>query len=250
MLAATLVAASPGAVRGTLAQVAVDGTPDGGSEATAPTGPQGGPLVGETVVTASRAPRLRTEVPADVTVLERTDLEQSASPLLDDVLRKIPDVGTFRRSSSRVADPSSQGLNLRGVGPSAVSRALVLVDGLPLNDPFGGWVYWQSVPGLSIGSVEIVPGGSSVLYGTTALGGVINVRSRPLDVAGAEADVGGHAGLLASLACPCPLAGQVEADIDQPGGRQNPNVAPGCRADGEGHALAPYPLRSEPAFLP
>ena len=191
MLAATLVAASPGAVRGTLAQVAVDGTPDGGSEATAPTGPQGGPLVGETVVTASRAPRLRTEVPADVTVLERTDLEQSASPLLDDVLRKIPDVGTFRRSSSRVADPSSQGLNLRGVGPSAVSRALVLVDGLPLNDPFGGWVYWQSVPGLSIGSVEIVPGGSSVLYGTTALGGVVNIRSRPLDVPGVEADVFG-----------------------------------------------------------
>ena len=130
-------------------------------------------------------------MPADVTVLDRADLEQSASPLLDDVLRRVPDVGTFRRSSSRVADPSSQGLNLRGVGPSAVSRALVLVDGLPLNDPFGGWVYWQSVPGLSIGSVEIVPGGSSVLYGTSALGGVVNMRSRPLDVPSAEADVFG-----------------------------------------------------------
>ena len=90
-----------------------------------------------------------------------------------------------------MANPSSQGLNLRGVGPSAVSRALVLVDGLPLNDPFGGWVYWQSVPGLSVGTVEIVPGGSSVLYGTSALGGVVNVRSRPLDVAGVEADVFG-----------------------------------------------------------
>jgi outer membrane receptor protein involved in Fe transport len=143
------------------------------------------------VVTASRAPRLRSEVPADVTVLDRTDLEQSASPLLDDILRRVPDVGTFRRSSSRVADPSSQGLNLRGVGPSGVSRALVLVDGLPLNDPFGGWVYWQSVPGLSIGSVEIVPGGTSALYGTAALGGVINVRSRPLDPASVEADVFG-----------------------------------------------------------
>ena len=149
------------------------------------------PLAGETVVTASRAPRLRSEVPADVTVLDRTDLEQSASPMLDDVLRKVPDVGTFRRSSSRVADPSSQGLNLRGVGPSGVSRALVLVDGLPLTDPFGGWVYWQSVPGLSIGTVEIVPGGTSALYGTAALGGVINVRSRPLDPAGVDADVFG-----------------------------------------------------------
>src|SRR5215813_15159956 len=125
-LAATLVVASPGEVG--------PEQPDGGvSEA---------PLVGETIVTASRAPRPRAEVPADVTVLGRADLEQSASPLLDDILRRVPDVGTFRRSSSRVADPSSQGLNLRGVGPSGVSRALVLVDGLPLNDPFGGWVYW------------------------------------------------------------------------------------------------------------
>jgi vitamin B12 transporter len=56
------------------------------------------PLVGETVVTASRSPRRRSEVPADVTVLDRADLEQSASPFLDDVLRRVPDVGTFRRS--------------------------------------------------------------------------------------------------------------------------------------------------------
>jgi len=210
VLAATLVVASPeGAREEMLAQLTLDGgTRDGSASAAAgddlgPTTPDGGvsssgdagtpeaPLVGETVVTASRAPRLRSEVPADVTVLDRADLEQSASPLLDDVLRRVPDVGTFRRSSSRVADPSSQGLNLRGVGPSAVSRALVLVDGLPLNDPFGGWVYWQSVPGLSIGSVEIVPGGSSVLYGTSALGGVVNIRSRPLDVPSVEADVFG-----------------------------------------------------------
>jgi outer membrane receptor protein involved in Fe transport len=210
VLAATLVVASPeGAREEMLAQLTLDGgTRDGSASAAAgddlgPTTPNGGvsssgdagtpeaTLVGETVVTASRAPRLRSEVPADVTVLDRADLEQSASPLLDDVLRRVPDVGTFRRSSSRVADPSSQGLNLRGVGPSAVSRALVLVDGLPLNDPFGGWVYWQSVPGLSIGSVEIVPGGSSVLYGTSALGGVVNIRSRPLDVPSVEADVFG-----------------------------------------------------------
>jgi outer membrane receptor protein involved in Fe transport len=216
-LAATFVVASPADVRAALLAETVVGGPtdgpdalpdagvagegardaaesaDGGAPvaAAADAGPTNAPLVGETVVTASRAPRLRSEVPADVTVLDRADLEESASPLLDDVLRHLPDVATFRRSSSRVADPSSQGLNLRGVGPSAVSRALVLVDGLPLNDPFGGWVYWQSVPGLSIGSIEIVPGGSSVLYGTSALGGVVNIRSRPLDVPGAEADVFG-----------------------------------------------------------
>jgi len=198
-LAATVVVVSPdadatsevldGGVTGE--EPAAPAGADGGAPIAASASSREGPLVGETVVTASRAPRLRSEVPADVIVLDRADLEQSSSPLLDDVLRKVPDVGTFRRSSSRVADPSSQGLNLRGVGPSAVSRALVLVDGLPLNDPFGGWVYWQSVPGTSIGSVEIVPGGSSVLYGTSALGGVVNVRSRPLDVPSVEADVFG-----------------------------------------------------------
>lgn len=170
------------------AVLAVD--PDGGG-ADAGTAEPMAPLGGETVVTASRSPRLRSEVPADVTVLDRQDLEQSASPLLDDLLRRLPAVGTFRRSSSRVADPSSQGLNLRGVGPSGVSRALVLLDGLPLNDAFGGWVYWQSVPGLAIGTVEIVPGGTSALYGTTALGGVINLRTRPLDLPGVEAEVFG-----------------------------------------------------------
>ena len=176
-----------------LAVAFVAASPDPGGDARGGVdgGVGDGPLAGETVVTASRAPRPRNEVPADVTVLDRTDLEQSASPLLDDVLRRVPDVGTFRRSSSRVADPSSQGLNLRGVGPSAVSRALVLVDGIPLNDPFGGWVFWQSVPGLSIGTIEIVPGGTSALYGTAALGGVINMRSRPLDLPAVEADVFG-----------------------------------------------------------
>ncbi|HUM11444.1 MAG TPA: TonB-dependent receptor [Myxococcaceae bacterium] len=193
-LAAALVAASPGPADAGVAgsgdaTAAGDGGISGGDRSTGATATSEAPLVGETVVTASRAPRPRSEVPADVTVLDRTDLEQSASPLLDDVLRRVPDVGTFRRSSSRVADPSSQGLNLRGVGPSAVSRALVLVDGLPLNEGFGGWVYWQSLPGLSIGTVEIVPGGTSALYGSAALGGVVNVRSRPLDTAGVEADV-------------------------------------------------------------
>ena len=212
VLAATLVVASPEGAREEMhAQLTLDGgtgAPDGSvsaaagddlgpttpaeeSRASGDAGTPEAPLVGETVVTASRAPRLRSEVPADVTVLDRADLEQSASPLLDDVLRRVPDVGTFRRSSSRVADPSSQGLNLRGVGPSAVSRALVLVDGLPLNDPFGGWVYWQSVPGLSIGFGGDCSRRQLGALRDPALGGVVNIRSRPLDVPSVEADVFG-----------------------------------------------------------
>ena len=65
---------------------------------------------------------------------------------LDDFLRRVPGFTLFRRTSSLVAHPTAQGVSLRGVGPSGASRSLVLADGIPLNDPFGGWVYWSRVP--------------------------------------------------------------------------------------------------------
>ena len=71
-------------------------------------------------------------------------------------------------------------MSLRGIGPSGVSRTLVLIDGVPFNDPFGGWVYWTRVPLESVDRIEVVDGSSSSLYGNYAMGGVINiVTSRP-----------------------------------------------------------------------
>ena len=67
---------------------------------------------------------------------------------------------------------------MRGLGASGASRALVLADGIPLNDPFGGWIYWARVPQTSLDQVQIVPGGVSALYGNDALGGVINLETR------------------------------------------------------------------------
>ena len=65
--------------------------------------------------------------------------------VLDDFLRQIPGLNTFRRSSSLVTapaqDPEARGVSLRGIGPGGASRALVLVDGIPVNDGFGGWLY-------------------------------------------------------------------------------------------------------------
>jgi iron complex outermembrane receptor protein len=139
------------------------------------------PVAGEViVVTGLRLPRPLHDVPAAVTVIDREQLERSPSTLADEIVRSVPDVGTFRRSSSAIADPTSQGLNLRGVGPSGVSRALVLRDGLPVNDPFGGWVYWRALSPLGIERVEIVPSGASALFGNFALGGVLQVISRPI----------------------------------------------------------------------
>src|SRR5262249_59508076 len=82
------------------------------------------------------------------------------------------------RSGSRTANPTSQGVSLRGVGASGASRALVITDGIPLNDPFGGWIYWDLIPRESIARVEVLQGAASSLYGTDALGGVINIVGR------------------------------------------------------------------------
>jgi outer membrane receptor protein involved in Fe transport len=71
-------------------------------------------------------------------------------------------------------------VNLRGIGPSGVSRSLVLLDGVPVNDPYGGWVYWRGLSRLDAERIEVVPGGGSALYGNYALGGVTQVFSRPI----------------------------------------------------------------------
>jgi outer membrane receptor protein involved in Fe transport len=130
------------------------------------------------VVSASRIEQLLKDAPTHVTIITREDIEQSPARTLDDLLRQIPGFSLFRRSSSLVTHPTAQGVSLRGIGPSGVSRTLVLLDGIPLNDPFGGWVYWSKVPLEGIERIEVVRGGGSGLYGSYALGGIINIITR------------------------------------------------------------------------
>jgi outer membrane receptor protein involved in Fe transport len=130
-------------------------------------------------VTATRTETRVADTPASVVVLSRETLQKTASPAIDDALRQVAGFTLFRRSGSRVANPTAQGVTLRGVGASGASRALVLDDGVPLNDPFGGWVYWGRVPRLSLERAEVLRGGASDLYGSSAMGGVVQfVRSR------------------------------------------------------------------------
>jgi outer membrane receptor protein involved in Fe transport len=106
-------------------------------------------------------------------------IDYSGSLVVDDVLRQVPGFSTYRRSSSLFANPTSQGVSLRGVGASATSRSTVLLDGVPLNDPFGGWVYWARVPRAAIESMDVANGAASDLYHGGALGGVVNLQTRP-----------------------------------------------------------------------
>ena len=130
------------------------------------------------VVTPSRLEQQAGEAPASVTVISADDVRSAPYVTLDDLLRQIPSFSLFRRSSSLLGHPTTQGVSLRGVGPSGASRALVLVNGIPVNDPFGGWVPWSRVPLLSIDQIEVVRGGGSALWGHGALAGVINVITR------------------------------------------------------------------------
>jgi outer membrane receptor protein involved in Fe transport len=136
----------------------------------------------ETVtVTPARGEQRTGDVPASVSVLTRQEIKQSPAVVADDVLRQIPTFSLFRRTSSLSSHPTSQGVSLRGIGPSGVSRTLVLLDGVPFNDPFGGWVYWTRVPLESLDRVEVVDSSSSSLYGNYAMGGVINLVTGPAE---------------------------------------------------------------------
>ena len=128
----------------------------------------------ELTVTASRHPEGIGQTPASITVLSAAELDLSPSLTIDDTLRRVPGFTLFRRTGSRGANPTAQGASLRGVGGSGASRAAVLEDGLLLNDPFGGWVYWSRVPRVAVDRVEILRGGASDLYGSGALAGVVH----------------------------------------------------------------------------
>lgn len=137
------------------------------------------PSYGDTVVvTATRQPERVEDAAAPVTVLEREVLVHSAALVLDETLRQVPGFSLFRRDSSLSAHPTAQGVSLRGIGPSGTSRSLVLFDGLPLTDPVGGWVVWNRIPGSALASVEVVPGAASALYGSTSLGGTVQLLPR------------------------------------------------------------------------
>jgi outer membrane cobalamin receptor len=136
------------------------------------------PRVDPVIVTPGRIQQHAGEAPASVTVIGGEDVHRSPSQTVDDLLRQVPSFSLFRRSSSLVTHPTAQGVSLRGVGPSGASRALVLVDGVPVNDPFGGWVPWSRIPMLSIDQIEVVRGGGSAVWGSGALGGVIHVITR------------------------------------------------------------------------
>ena len=133
------------------------------------------PLKTSITVTA----KIDAEVPGVVSTLDTADIESRPGVNLDDRLRDVPGFSLFRRGSSLATHPTVQGISLRGLASSGTSRTLVLMDGLPANDPFGGWVYWSRFNPDTLDHIEISRGASTSVYGDRAMGGAISLFTPP-----------------------------------------------------------------------
>jgi outer membrane cobalamin receptor len=126
------------------------------------------------VVTATRSERKLAEVPASVSVIGAQTIRDTPAQALDDILRRSPSVDLPNATSYQV-HPTANNISMRGLGGI---RALVLLDGVPINDPFFGYLQWSRVPLELVDQVEIVRGGGAPLWGNYAMGGVINIRTK------------------------------------------------------------------------
>src|SRR5258708_36028867 len=142
------------------------------------------------VVRAARLPPAAGDAAFSIIRIEPRAL--ASNERLDVALATAPGFSLYRRTSSPGANPTTQGVSLRGIAGSGASRALVTLDGVPQNDPFGGWVIWAGLPSEIIGGADIVRGGGAGAYGAGALPGVIGLRSRT----GLGPTANGRAGVL------------------------------------------------------
>ena len=125
------------------------------------------------------------------TVLSAESIEKLPAVTMDEAFRVVSGLSLFRRSSSRASNPTTHGVTMRGLSASGSSRGLVLLDGVPLNDGFGGWVTWTRLPVLATSSVSLDRGAEGATFGSDALGGVIDMTTRSGDKPLAAASVTG-----------------------------------------------------------
>jgi outer membrane cobalamin receptor len=126
------------------------------------------------VVTATRSERHLGEVPESVSVINAQTIADTPAQALDDILRRAPSIDLPNATSYQI-HPTANNISMRGLGGI---RALVLLDGVPINDPFFGYLQWSRVPLELIDRVEVVRGGGATLWGNYAMGGVINILTR------------------------------------------------------------------------
>jgi len=129
------------------------------------------------VVTGKALPDARAERNYHTDVLGERELADAPAHELDSILSRVPGLQLFRRSDSTSGHPTSQGVTLRALGGNAASRALLILDGVPQSDPFGGWVNWPAYDPAGLEQVKVLRGGGGVSHGSGALAGTIELTS-------------------------------------------------------------------------
>jgi outer membrane receptor protein involved in Fe transport len=142
------------------------------------------------IVTGKALPEPKAERVYTVERIGRRQIDQAPSHEIDQLLKDVPGVQLFRRSDARSGHPTSQGVTLRALGGNASSRALLVLDGVPQSDPFGGWVNWPAYDAAGLSQIRVVRGGGSVANGPGALAGTIEMVSRADMGASGEVDAG------------------------------------------------------------
>ena len=132
----------------------------------------------------------------------REEILEASPRSIDEMLATEPAFSLYRRQSAIFGNPTSAGVSLRNTGATAASRSLVLLDGIPQNDPFGGWVNWARYDALTLDSARIVSSAPALLWGNQAPAGVIQLNgASPFDERHSFKLAGGsHGGMGASTA--------------------------------------------------
>lgn len=109
--------------------------------------------------------------------IDREAIVSTGSGRLEDVLSNVAGFQQFRRSDSRSSNPTAQGVTLRALAGNATSRALVLLDGVPIADPFFGYIPLSSISSDTLSNIRVTRGGGSGPFGAGALAGTIELES-------------------------------------------------------------------------
>jgi vitamin B12 transporter len=141
------------------------------------------------VVNAARLPTSPADAAFSIVTIDPQALQ--TLPRVDDVIKTSPGASLFRRGSSAGANPTTQGVSLRSIAPSGAGRALVTLDGVPQNDPFGNWVIWTSLTPESLQGASIVRGAGAGAYGAGALTGVVALDEKSSVSGGLIGDLSG-----------------------------------------------------------
>jgi iron complex outermembrane recepter protein len=133
-------------------------------------------FVGETiVVTPARFPQALSDQTANTTVITRQDIANSPQTSLPGIIAERAGIGMRDLFGNNAATST---LDMRGFGAAAGQNTLILLDGRRLNDIDLSAIDWSAIPLSAIERIEIVRGGSSVLHGSGAVAGVINIITR------------------------------------------------------------------------